>query len=111
MLAPSVWDAISKATFDAGKTIPVAFGSQIPNIASEKAKMIAETYSIWTLYLTPILLKGRFPNPCYYKNFKELVQLLTLCLEFEITHDQVDDLKMGFQKWVKDYERYVLDIS
>ena len=69
MLAPSVWDAISKATFDAGKTIPAVFGSRIPNIASGKAQMIVETYSIWTLYLTPILLKGRFPNPHYYKNW------------------------------------------
>ena len=111
VLAPSALDAIGKATFDAGKTIPAAFSSQIPNIALEKAQMIVETYSIWTLYLAPILLKGRFPNPRYYKHFKELVQLLTLCLEFEITHDQVDDLKMGFQKWVKDYEQYVLDIS
>jgi hypothetical protein len=42
---------------------------------------------------------------------QELVRLLTLCLEFEITQDEVDDLETGFQKWVKDYELYVLDIS
>ena len=111
VLAPAVWDAIGKATFDSGKTIPAAFGSRVPNIASEKAQMIAETYSIWTLYLAPVLLKGCFLNPRYYKHFKELVQLLTLCLEFEITQDKVDDLEVGFQKWVKDYELYILDIS
>jgi hypothetical protein len=69
VLAPAVWDAIGKATFDAGQTIPAAFGSRVPNGASEKAQMIAETYSIWTLYLAPVLLKGRFLNPCYYKNW------------------------------------------
>lgn len=106
VLAPAVWDAIGKATSDSGKTIPAAFGSRVPNVASEKAQMIAETYSIWTLHLAPVLLKGRFPNPRYYKHFKELVRLLTLCLEFEITQDEVDDLETGFQKWVKDYERY-----
>ena len=111
VLPPTVWDAIGKVTFDARKTIPAAFGSRVPNIASEKAQMIAETYSIWTLYLAPILLKGRFPSPHYYKHFKELVQLLTLCLEFEITHNKVDILETGFKKWVKDYEQYVLNIS
>ena len=110
VLPPTVWDAIGKATFDAGKTIPAAFGSRVPNIASEKAQMIAETYSIWTLYLAPILLKGRFPSPRYYKHFKELVRLLTLCLEFEITHNEVDILETGFKKWVEDYERYVRDM-
>ena len=108
VLAPAVWDAIGKATFDAGKTIPAAFGSRVPNVASEKAQMIAETYSIWTLHIAPILLKGRFQSQRYYKHFKELVRLLTLCLEFEITQDEVDDLEKGFQKWVKDYELYVL---
>lgn len=73
MLAPMVWDALGEATFEAGKTIPAAFGSWVLNIASERAQMIAETYSIWMLYLAPVLLKGHFLNQCYYKHFKELV--------------------------------------
>ena len=48
--------AIGEATCNAGKTIPAAFGSRVRNIASEKAHMIAENYSIWTLAST--LLKG-----------------------------------------------------
>ena len=31
-----------------------------------------------------------------------------LCLQFEITQDEVNDLKIGFQDWVKGYELYVL---
>jgi hypothetical protein len=38
----------------------------------------------------------------------KLVGLLTLCLKFEITQDQVNDLEKGFQSWVQKYERYVL---
>ena len=61
VLAPTVWQAIGEAAYiHAGRTIPAAFGSKIPNIASEKAHMIAETYSIWTLYIAPTLLKGQF---------------------------------------------------
>ena len=57
---PAVWQAIGEATYNAGKTIPAAFGSRVPNITSEKAHMIAETYSIWILHIAPILLKGQF---------------------------------------------------
>ena len=44
VLAPTVWDAIGEATFETGKTIPATFGSQVLNIASERAQMIMETY-------------------------------------------------------------------
>ena len=108
VLAPKVWQAIGMATLDAGKTIPAAFGSRVPNIAAEKSQMIAETHSIWTLYFAPTLLNGRFTNERYYKHFVQLVRLLTLCLKFEITQDQINDLERGFQEWVKVYERYEL---
>jgi len=111
VLAPTVWEAIGEATANAGKTIPAAFGSRVPNIAAEKAQMIAETHSIWTLYIAPTLLKGRFVHRKYYKHFMELVRLLTLCLEFEITQDQVNDLESGFQSWVQKYERYVFLVA
>ena len=107
VIMPTVWNAIGEATFQAGGTIPAAFGSRVPNIALEKSQMIAETYSIWTLYLAPVLLKGRFLNERYYKHFMKLVQLLTRCIDLEITQGQVDDLDQGFQDWVQDYELYV----
>jgi hypothetical protein len=108
VLAPKVWQAIGVATLDAGKTIPATFGSRVPNIAAEKPQMTAETHSIWTLYLAPTLLNGRFINERYYKHFVQLVQLLMLCLEFEITQDQIDDLERDFQEWVEEYEWYKL---
>ena len=106
VLAPTIWQAIGEATFNAGKTIPASFGSRVPNIASEKAHMIAETYSIWTLYVAPTLLKGRFRHQRYYKHFIQLVKLLMVCFEFEIGQVDVDNLETGFQSWVTDYERY-----
>ena len=58
------------------------------------------------LYLAPALLNGQFINEQYYKHFVQLVQLLSLCLEFEITQNQINDLERGFQDWVEEYERY-----
>jgi hypothetical protein len=73
--------------------------------------MIAKTHSIWTLYIAPTLLRGRFVHGKYYKHFMELVRLLMLCLEFEITWDQVNDLESGFQSWVQKYKRYVFLVA
>jgi hypothetical protein len=111
VLALRVWEAIGEATANAGKTIPAAFSSRVLYIASEKAQLIAETHSIWTLYIAPTLLKGRFVCPQYYKHFMELVRLLTLCLEFEITQDQVNDFERGFPSWVQKYEQYVFLVA
>jgi hypothetical protein len=38
----------------------------------------------------------------------QLVQPLSLCLEFEITQDQINDLERGFKEWVEEYEQYEL---
>lgn len=43
VLMQTVWDAIGEATTSAGKTIPAAFGSRVPNLALEKAQMTAKT--------------------------------------------------------------------
>jgi hypothetical protein len=65
----TIWEAIGEATFRAGETIPAVFGSHVPNVALEKVHMICETYSIWTLYIAPVLLKGRFLDERYYNHF------------------------------------------
>ena len=104
---PTVWKAIGEATYNAGKTIPAAFGSRVPNLASEKAHMTVDTYSIWTLYFAPTLLKGWFQYQKYYKHFIQLIELLMVCLEFEISQVDLDNLETGFQSWVMDYEQYV----
>ena len=57
--------------------------------------MTAETHSIWMVYLAPTLLNGQFINEQYYKHFIQLVQLLTLCLEFKITQEKINDLERG----------------
>jgi hypothetical protein len=72
----------------------------VSNIALEKSQMIAETYSIWTLHLAPVLLKGHFLNEYYYKHFIKLVQLLMCCVDLEIMQEQIDDLDQNFQDWV-----------
>lgn len=103
--SPHVWEAIGMATAAAGSTIPSAFDRRPPNIATNKSACTAESYSFWTLYIGPVLLRRRFSKPKYYQHFMELVKLLNICLQFEITTEEVQIIQEGMIKWVKDYEK------
>jgi len=102
---PNVWESIAAATAAAGSTIPSAFGARPPNPATQRSSYSAEAWSIWTLYLGPVLLRRRFRKQRYYKHFIELVKLLRLCLQFEITTEEIQTIRGGFIDWVGDYEK------
>jgi hypothetical protein len=103
----NIWEAIGEGTAAAGSTIPSVFGARPPNLAKQKSQYSAELWSIWTLYLGPVLLRRRFRNQRYYKHFIGLVKLLQICLQFEITTNEVQVVRDGFINWVRDYEKCV----
>jgi hypothetical protein len=103
-----IWEAIGEATVAAGSTIPAVFGARPPNPAKNKSSYSADAWSVWALYLGPILLRRRFRNQRYYKHFVELIKLLQICLQFEITTEEVQTVRDGFINWVEDYERWVI---
>ncbi|KAJ7136243.1 hypothetical protein C8R46DRAFT_1322470 [Mycena filopes] len=103
-LAKAVWEAIATQTASASDTIPSAYGSRVPNIAKDRPNVSAEMWSFWTLYLGPVLLRRKFRNVKYYRHFIALVRLLNICLQFEITAAEIEDVRTGFISWVKVYE-------
>ncbi|PPR00725.1 hypothetical protein CVT24_000949 [Panaeolus cyanescens] len=105
LIPPHVWETIGAETLAAGKTIPAAFGAAVPNIAKQGVILTAEMYSNWTLFIAPIVLRGRFRKPVYYTHFLEFVRLLKLCLAIDITTTDVNNIEVGFRKWVTDYEK------
>jgi hypothetical protein len=107
VLSPQVWEAIGEATATSGSTIPSAYGVRPQNVAQDKSQISADSWSFWTLYLRPVLLRGRFTSPRYYTHFVELVKLITLCLQFKITKEEIAQVRVGFQKWVETYEKCV----
>ena len=105
VFANKVWEKIGEETAHAGQHIPASFGLRVPNIADEKSHMTCETYSIWTLLWAPIILRDRFIHIRYYNHFCRLVELLSICLQYEIETEQIEELEEGFIKWVEDYEQ------
>ncbi|KAJ7159368.1 hypothetical protein C8R43DRAFT_1234078 [Mycena crocata] len=106
-LEPAVIDEIGSACVTAGDTIPASFGARVPNIATQRHYFTAESYTLWTTLLGPVLLHGRFKKPKYYKHFLQLVEIFNDCLKFSIDRDYVDtELRMRIADWVQTYEKY-----
>ncbi|THU94654.1 hypothetical protein K435DRAFT_667956 [Dendrothele bispora CBS 962.96] len=104
-LANTVWQAVGLETEKAGDTIPSAYGGRVPNIQQHKSEMNAERWSFWALYIAPVVLRRRFQKPKYYQHFVKLVKLLNVCLQYEISKKEIDELERGFEEWVKEYEK------
>ncbi|KAF7358560.1 hypothetical protein MSAN_01194200 [Mycena sanguinolenta] len=85
-LSKAIWESIAAETAAASDTIPSGYGSRIPNIAKDRPNASAEMWSFWTLYLGP------------------LMRLLNLCMQFEISADEIETIRTGFIAWVKTYE-------
>ncbi|KAI0671051.1 hypothetical protein C8Q78DRAFT_973583 [Trametes maxima] len=104
-LHPTVWQAIGDASAASGNTIPGIYGPCPPNVASDKMSWTADTRSFWIQYVGPVLLAGRFTHRKYYTHFVLLVRLIRKCLQFEITDQDIEDIRTGFISWVKEYEQ------
>ncbi|KAL7277981.1 hypothetical protein ACG7TL_007934 [Trametes sanguinea] len=103
-IEPTVWDAIGAASAESGAYVPYVFGPRPPNVASDKTSWTADTRSFWAQYVGPVLLERRFKHRRYYDHFVLLVKLIRRCLQFEITHTEVAELRTGFSQWVLKYE-------
>ncbi|KAI0692136.1 hypothetical protein C8T65DRAFT_586838 [Cerioporus squamosus] len=101
----TVWEAIGQASAKSGDTIPGIYGPRPPNVASDKMSWTADTRSFWFQYVGPVLLARRFKHRKYYDHFVSLVQIIRLCLQFEITTGEVQQIREGLIQWVLKYEK------
>ncbi|KAJ8515927.1 hypothetical protein ONZ45_g6728 [Pleurotus djamor] len=105
VLSKKGWEDVGKACEAAGSSIPSAFGARPPNIAEDRMAITADTTSFFMQYLGPPLLARLFNRPKYFKHFIKLVQLVKICLQFEISREEIQLLRTGFQQWVQGYEK------
>jgi hypothetical protein len=106
-LPRSVADAIGEACAKSGSTIPSAFGAWVPNIINDRYQCTAESWFLFTTLLAPAVLYNRFSRQCYYDHFVQLVILIIKCLRFELTSQEIGEIKTGFATWVQKYEECV----
>lgn len=107
VLEPHDWQVVGATSAEATKTIPSSFGASIPDPAKDCSYFTSSTWSVWSLFIAPTVLRDRFPEAQYYKHFCSLVRILNLCLQFEISEKDIDEIESGIRSWVVDYERCV----
>ncbi|KAJ7114214.1 hypothetical protein C8R43DRAFT_903080 [Mycena crocata] len=98
------WTQIGEECAKAGDTIPAAFGSRIPNVATERNKFKTENWFAFLMFLGPALLHGRLKT-VYYRHFIKLVNIFTLCLKYFLPNEEIELLENGVVEWVEEYER------
>ncbi|EUC56281.1 transposase family Tnp2 protein [Rhizoctonia solani AG-3 Rhs1AP] len=103
-LEKDVWVLVGKLTAAVLRTVPSSFVGTMPDIAQDESLYKAEAYSFWFIYIAPIVLKGRLKEP-YYAHMILMRNVIKMCLLFEITHADIDQLQTMINKWVADYER------
>ncbi|KAJ7048297.1 hypothetical protein C8F01DRAFT_1267845 [Mycena amicta] len=103
VIPAKVWDEVWAETTDSMKYIPSAFTR---SLARGVSKFTAESWCFWFVWMLPRLLKGRFPNLKYYKHACQLGEIVKLCLRFDITHQEINDLEDSIIDWVQKYEEY-----
>jgi hypothetical protein len=104
ILPGPVWSDICRIGSASGDTIPSQFGARMPNLEKERSYMTAEAWSFWVMFIAPIVLRNRFQKPRYYTHFMKLVQLIHLCLAYDMKANDIDTIRVGFQEWVVEYE-------
>jgi hypothetical protein len=108
-LQPAVVDTIGAACVEAGNTTPAAFGARVPSISSQLHYFTAESYTLWTTLLGPVLLRNRFTRPKYYKHFIDLVSIFNDCLKLSVAREYVDtELRACIVDWVQKFEKYFM---
>jgi len=100
------WRGIGADGLSSMSTIPSAYSPHIPDVSKKGSYLSADMWSFWIQYLAPVLLRNQFKKPEYFTHFIELVRLLRICLQFEISASEIQELRTGFKKWVEDYKRY-----
>jgi hypothetical protein len=107
VLSPDIWQAVGATSTAATRMIPSSFGTSVPNPATDCSSFTSSTWSMWSLFIAPTVLQGRFPEDCYHNHFCSLVRILNLCLQFEISEKDIDEIELGIREWVVDYERCI----
>lgn len=103
-ISDDMWDEIWQETADAVQHLPADF---VRVLGNGPTYFTAEAWCFWIVYIAPVLLQGRFPDPKYHRHLCQYSEIIKRCLGFQITYDKIDELEDLIIDWVQKYEEYV----
>ncbi|KAI0646642.1 hypothetical protein C8Q79DRAFT_908784 [Trametes meyenii] len=113
IISDTDWAAISRETTEAIKDIPSAFVGAIPDLINARESFTAEIWAFWFMYIAPIVLRGRFADVKYYNHMCDLIDIMKVTLQFEISRAELENLRKRIITWVQHYEElyYQFDVT
>ena len=105
VLDQHVWEDVGALAAASKSTLPSCYGAAVPNIATNRSSFSAEAWSQWGLFIGPVILNHRFKHIKYYNHFCDLVRLVNLCLQYQLSDDELLEIRTGFIEWVRKYEK------
>ncbi|OJT14659.1 hypothetical protein TRAPUB_8784 [Trametes pubescens] len=102
----TIWVKIAQETTEVVKDIPSAFVSSIPDLIKGRKLWTADIWTFWFMYIAPIVLHNRFQDNKYYDRMCDLITIMDMTLQFEITNTELKDLCSHIIKWVETYKEF-----
>ncbi|QRW27778.1 hypothetical protein RhiXN_02373 [Rhizoctonia solani] len=101
-LLPAIFAVIGLETASCIQYMPYSYVGTLPNIAQDGHLYKAEAYLFWIQYIAPIVLKDWLP----VWHMLLLHEIVTMCLKFKLTSDDVEHLDKMVKLWVTQYKKY-----
>ena len=103
-LDKQIWMEIGRDLNISRQTIPTSYGRALRDISTYHKSFKAEEWCSFLLYYSPILLRERL-LPDLYTNYMKLVSAIEIAIDYEITHQDVENVKRLLREFVCGYER------
>ena len=104
VISEAVWKRVGADMDSSRKLIPASYGRAPRNIHKYYGSWKAEEWCSFLLYYSPILLLDALPTELY-KHYMKLVMAVEIAIDYEITHEEINEVKKLLSEFVSDYER------
>ncbi|KAJ1560360.1 hypothetical protein HK405_007385 [Cladochytrium tenue] len=104
LVSKADWVSIGHETKAANSTLPSSLTPNFPDIYQHGSSYTADQHMKWFLYISPAVMHGRLPEQ-HYKHMMQLVRLIWLNMQDSISRPELEEMRDGFAKWVKQYEK------
>ncbi|KAG9097599.1 hypothetical protein FS749_005930 [Ceratobasidium sp. UAMH 11750] len=110
LISRTDWVAIGRETEASTNLLPSAFIHPLPDIQSSTHLYCGESWSLWLIYIGPIVLRGRLSQK-YYDHYLELVAILKCLLQFYNSMCRIEQLREEIAGYVERFEEYYYQYS
>ncbi|KAG9086084.1 hypothetical protein FRC06_003284 [Ceratobasidium sp. 370] len=104
LISRTDWVALGRGTGAATDLLPSAFVRPLPDIRSTRRLYCGGSWSLWLIYIGPIVLRGWLATK-YYNHYLELVTILKCLLEVNNSKRRIKQLRKEIAGHVERFDK------